>query len=165
VKILDKYFKFAMYVEWAGFLIITALSLYISKVGSFKQPLEDSCINLASDISGAALTCAGFFLTILTLLVSFKNTFREVERIDESQSLFKTFFSIKSLYKETITQMKSCIFNSVMIAGLVFTSRMVLINEFSTYLFPIVSGSFFLLCASNFRCLLILNRVISLDDN
>ena len=86
-------------------------------------PSKDLLISTTSDIANVSFTSAGFVLTFLTLLVSFKSSLNPFKRekgttLEDSYnnvSLFNLFLS-SELYNETIKHLKNGVKELILVA-------------------------------------------------
>lgn len=116
--ILDKYFTKPVFWDFCISIAITLFVFYSITNGWIQLPKVADTYSLTGDLTNIALTLAGFILTILTVLITFKdNSTSRGESND--QTAFGRFFA-SDFYYETIKHLKNCIKEIISIASVGF---------------------------------------------
>jgi len=68
---IDKYFKRPVFWDYFFAIILSTLVTILWKNDALGVPKEEYLYSTVSDLSTISLTMAGFFLTLLTVLISF----------------------------------------------------------------------------------------------
>jgi hypothetical protein len=164
VKVGNAYFKRAFCTDFLFSLFIAILSILLENIGFYKLPKDEFVIDLASEVTSLSLGASSLFLTILTLIIAFKNSIRIKDSIDSQTSLIDVFFSNKFLYGITISNIRSCLGISLISTILGFVFRMVFMHEYSFILFYFSCFASAGVCLSYFRITLILFFILKKDE-
>lgn len=161
--IFDIYFKRPIFWDYllASILLIAAFSLYQKNKISLPE-VQDS-FSLTGDLTNISLTLAGFILTILTVLITFKDNSTN-KKASETDPTFTKFFGTP-FYFETVKHLKNCIKSIILIAALGFFFKLFLLNDFRKYFFFYNIFGLTITILTIWRCLLILNRVLTLQKS
>ncbi len=151
-KIIDFYFRKPILIDFCLSILvgIGMCKLKILAVHSFE---EEKVKDLSSDICGVCLTAAGFILTILTLIVTFKN----------SDYATKSKFYDSPYYFQTTKHLKNGV---KVLIGISFLGYVLLNFYFdnSQYLKYFNTLSIVLVFLTLWRCLLILSKIIRMQS-
>jgi hypothetical protein len=163
MKVIDIYFKSPL--SWdciIGFLLATgAWRLTYDKI--IEVPTNEFILSSISDIANVSFSSTGFILTILTVLITFKAGSSKKNKIENYDSALDFFFQT-SLYGQTTYHLKNCI-KSLVLLGLVgYIFKIIAPKYLIEYLFYFSVFSLFILALTLMRCLLILNRVLALQN-
>jgi len=123
---LDWYFKRALLVDYMLSILVSFVVYCCFVYYKFSLPKTAILLSITSDLSTISLTFAGFILTLLTILVTFK-TGAQIPT-DENQHiipLFDIFFST-NLYYKTVILLKNAIKSLIVIAMLGYLLKLVL---------------------------------------
>ncbi len=121
---------------------------------------QANAANLVSDMSNAGFTSAGFVLTILTILVTFKNANGAGEK-DDSTTIFQLFFST-GLYHQSVSIIKNCVLVVLFISGAGYAARLLIYHD-STLLLSVFACSSTIILLSLWRCTLVLSKILKLQ--
>lgn len=160
---IDYYFRRPIF--WDLFISILATVItYILVLKSIITISEEKYyMQISSDLSTISLTSAGFILTLLTVLITFKSN-SKVSRTNysEANTTFELFFA-SDLYNETIVHLKNCvkILISVAIAG--YLLKMLLKSSCYGNLFFYNIFSLSIIVLTLWRCLLILSNIFKMQ--
>lgn len=159
--ILDIYFRRPILWDYliAIVTIIVLIMLFLN--GHVNLPEVQDSYSLTGDLTNIALTLVGFILTILTVLITFKDT-TDTRELNEDVPIFNKFFST-SYYFETVKHLKNCIKSISIIAAFGFFFKLFLSNEFRVYLFYFNVFGLIIIMATVYRCLLILGKILELQ--
>ncbi len=111
---LDKYFNYAISVDILFSLVLCSICYILISHNIIILPQKDILYSTVSDIANIGFTSAGFVLTFLTLLVSFKSSLKPYKKkstLEETYAEVPIFdlFLNSPLYSETIRQLKNCV--------------------------------------------------------
>lgn len=159
--ILDIYFKkpiFWDYLIAIVFIFVLVLLLLGNKI---ELPEVQDSLSLTSDMTTIALTLVGFILTILTVLITFKDN-SNTKINNEDTPVFSKFFST-DYYYETVRHLKNAIKSITLIAVLGFCFKLFLPKELHIYLFFYNVFGLTIIILTIYRCLLILGKILELQ--
>jgi hypothetical protein len=159
--ILDIYFKrplFWDYLVAIGVVMVLIISFLKGKIAL--PEIQDS-YSLTGDLTNIALTLIGFILTIVTVLITFKDT-SSTKIVVEDEPVFNKFFST-DYYYETVKHLKNCIKSIATIAAFGFFFKLFLSNQCRNYLFFYNVFGLIIIMLTVYRCLLILGKVLELQ--
>ncbi|WP_282178746.1 hypothetical protein [Maribacter stanieri] len=168
---LDRYFNYAILADIIVSSLIAAIFYYLNDACIIKVPSTERLISIISDISNVAFTSAGFVLTFLTLLVSFKisaNPIKKEERISLEEtykkiSIFNLFLS-SPLYSETIRHLKNGVKELLVIAILGYGVKLLAVNISDAIMFYLSVFGIVVISLVLWRSLLVLSGVLSVQD-
>lgn len=126
-------------------------------------PKRDFILSSVSDIANISFSSTGFILTILTVLITFKAGSRNKNKIKNYDSALDYFFHTP-LYAQTTYHLKNCIKSLVMLAVTGYLLKITISDPFTIYLFHFLIFSISVLALTLTRCLLILNKVLELQN-
>ena len=168
---IDKYFRYTILIDILLCVIVIGLCHVLFSLDILTKPEEDSLLSITSDISNVAFTSAGFVLTFLTLLVSFKISIKPIKRIKRTTledtykkaPLFDLFLN-SELYKETIKHLKVGIKELIIIAVTGYSLKLFSsnINQLILFYFNVIGIITTALVL--YRSLLVLSSVLSVQD-
>lgn len=162
---LDRYFRNPLLYDYSLGLLISISILYIYIRGYFKLPKIEYTLSTSSDLSTISLTLAGFILTLLTILITFKAGSKIDKSVNpEKQTIFDLFF-VTNLYFETTKHLKNCIKSLLFISVLGYSLKLLLSESLLKYLFFSNSLGLVILVLTLLRSLLILTRIIDLQKD
>lgn len=161
--ILDRYFKRPIFWDYLISIGTTMILIYCFIKGRLSLPEIQDSYSLTGDLTNIALTLAGFILTILTLLITFKDSSGNKTE-EQSESAFKKFFST-NFYFETVKHLKNCIKSIVVIAALGFLFKLFLLQDYRKYLFFYNVFGLIITILSVNRCLLILSQILKFQKD
>lgn len=161
---LDKYFKHPVVWDYMIAAGIVSIVFKLVILGYLNVPTEDHLYSTVSDMSTVGLTMAGFILTLLTVLISFKSTNKvNADDIGEDDKVFDIFFASK-LYFSTVEILKNAIKSLTIVSLSGYTLKLFLksTNNNILYFFCIAGATIILLTV--WRCILILTRIIKIQE-
>jgi len=163
MKLINIYFKSPL--TW-DCLISVGMAIATYKLTCNKVvevPKHDFILSSVSDIANISFSSTGFILTILTVLITFKASSRKKDKIENYDSALDFFFQTP-LYAQTTSHLKNCI-KSLVVLGLVdYIFKVITPKCFTEYLFCFLIFSLFILALTLMRCLLILSKVLTLQN-
>jgi len=162
---IDLYFRRPVF--WDYFLAFTfsgAITLLWRKK-LIVLPKEEHIYSVVSDLATISLTMAGFVLTLLTVLISFKSTTkRSTESITENDTVFEIFFST-ALYFDTVKHLKNSIISLTLIAVLGYILKLALNSQTFVILFVYDVIGITVVFLTLWRCLFILSKIIKIQQD
>lgn len=126
-------------------------------------PKGDSIIEIITDISNTSFTSTGFILTILTVLITFKASSKRKKKVKDYDSALDLFFQTP-LYGKTTYHLKNCIKSLIFLAMLGYLIKSLIPDDLKNYAFYFVIVGIFILAFTLVRCLLILNKILKLQN-
>lgn len=161
--ILDKYFKRPAFYDYAISIIAIAI-LYIAFYKSvFELPKNERSLSMTSDLANIGLTSAGFILTLLTVLITFKSSSNiNKDNYSEDDSLFDLFFA-SELYFMTVRILKNCIKSLIFISVFGYVLKLGLPKEYLKYVFFYNAFGLIIIALTLYRCLLILTKILKIQ--
>ena len=160
---LDWYFKKTLIVDYTLSILISLVVYYCYIHYKFTLPKVEVLLSITGDLSTISLTFAGFILTLLTILVTFKTGVQAPT--DENQHivpLFDIFFSTP-LYFKTITLLKNAIKSLIFIAMIGYVAKLILRDQNLYFLFFYDIIAVCIITLTLWRNLTILNLILALQ--
>lgn len=160
---MDRYFRRPLLYDYLlCVVIITGLYMLHFK-GIIVLPKTETSVATTTDLATIALTLAGFVLTLLTVLITFKTGARIPNgENNEDLPLFDLFFST-GLYYRTTALLKGCIKSLVLVAMLGFSLKLFLPEPYLQNIFYANVLGLIIIAATLWRSLLILTNIIKLQ--
>ena len=164
-NLLNKYFKSPVIYDFIIALSMTLTVVVLIQFEYYSYPETKLVSKLCSDFSNISLTLSGLVLTIITILISFKES-RSIERKDDQQqkSKFHLFFDSK-LYIETVRHFKNCMKVLVLISIFGYASQLIFAGKNSKYLLFIVVPILVVVSLTIWRSLLVLTKILKIQNN
>lgn len=159
--IFDFYFRKPVLIDYVFSIIIVAVNFFLFVNNKIAISSKNNSYSLTGDLTNVSLTMAGFILTILTVLITFKEN-SPSESKKESNTIFNKFFST-DYYFESIKHLKNCIKSIVFIAALGFFLQIFINEDDHEYFFFYNILGLIVLILSVQRCLLILSKILTLQ--
>ena len=168
---LDYYFRYSVIVDLIMSIIVSVSFLIFVEYDIVNMPNSELLLSTASDIAGISFTSAGFVLTFLTLLISFKSSTKPFKKeqkksLEDSYNNSSTFnlFLSSTLYTETIRHLKTGVKELIILALISYILKLTISQgrlEFLLYynIFGLVIISLVL-----WRSLLVLSGVLKIQD-
>ena len=160
---MNTYFKSPILWDYFLITIINILLCVLVNQNILLIPNDDYNLSMTSDISNIGFTSAGFVLTFLTLLITFKSsTTTNKETGDETDTLFNLFLAT-GLYDETIKHLKNAVKSLIFMAIIGYSFKLLLnpTHQYLTYYFNI--SGVFLTAITLWRCLIILTKILKMQ--
>jgi hypothetical protein len=161
---LDRYFKYPIITDATLGLTLNLVLWYLFKGGKITLPEKSINISISTDVSTIALTLAGFVLTLLTVLITFKSAAKipnEYNAFDTS--VFDRFFS-SSYYGRTIELLKGSIVMLICVSVLGFVLKLTLRDNCINYIFFSNCFGLLIIVTTLWRCLVILTNIVKLQQ-
>lgn len=156
--ILDVYFKRPLIWDYliATCSIVTLVLLANNDRISLPSGLDS--FSLTGDLTNISLTMIGFILTILTVLITFKDNSTK-NTPNEDVPAFNKFFATE-YYFETIKHLKNCIKSISLIAVLGFSFKLFSTDSNRIFLFYYNVFGLIIVMLTIYRCLFILGKIL-----
>jgi len=155
-KVLDLYFRFPVFIDYVLGLSVVGVMNYNIRLGILKIPKDEIILSLASETTTILLTLAGFILTFLTILITFK-TGNLAE--NKNPSLMEKFCN-SSLYKETTKLLKGGIKSLIFTTLVIYVLRFVNMSDIWVLYYWIML-SIIVLLLTILRALFILENILN----
>lgn len=161
---LDQYFKKPIFWDYAIASIVTCVAFILCNYHLFLIPKEEYLISIASDLSTISLTLAGFILTLMTVLISFKASNETKKNNDAADlNLFEMFFNSK-LYFQTVQFLKNGIKSLIFISVLGYVIKL-LFNQGKYHLLYFYNYfGLVIIVLTLWRSLIILTKIIKIQE-
>jgi hypothetical protein len=161
--IIDHYFKKPVIIDYT-IAIVTATVIFLTwNKYNLCLPKFDQSLSVLTDLTTISLTLAGFILTLLTVLITFKSGSKiQKLELDSDEPLFDMFFAT-GLYFETVRHLKNCIKSLIFIGFVGFTLKLGLLTFIQTEIFYFNVFSVIIILLTTWRCLLILGTILNLQ--
>lgn len=160
---LDSYFRRPVLYDYLLAFIACGGLFYFYHSQGFVLPNEAHAFDTATGISTIALTLAGFVLTLLTVLITFKTGAKIPNRTSyEGIPLFDLFFSTK-LYFQTTNLLKGCVKSLIFVAVLGFSLKILLSDCYIKYISFFNILGLIIIVMTLWRSLLLLTKIINLQ--
>jgi hypothetical protein len=163
MKPINIYFKSPL--TWDCLISVSIATATFKLISNkvIEVPKHDFILSSVSDIANISFSSTGFILTILTVLITFKASSRRKDKIENYDSALDFFFQTP-LYAQTTYHLKNCI-KSLVVLGLIdYIFKITIPKGLNEYLFCFLIFSLFILALTLMRCLLILSKVLTLQN-
>lgn len=161
---LDRYFRNPLIWDYVVSTLFVVVALYLVHIRFLEIPSEEHLYSTVSDMSTIALTMAGFILTLLTVLISFKSTNKIAkDQVKEDDKVFDLFF-VSKLYFQTVEILKNGIKSLTIIAITGYALKLALnkMNYPVLYFFCVFAIVVILLTL--WRSVLILANIVKMQE-
>lgn len=164
MKILDKYFNNPVLIDTIIAAIITFCILISVQQDILNIPKAERSISMISDLSNIGFTSAGFILTLLTVLITFKSGSSITKNnYNDKNSIFELFFA-SNLYFVTVKILKNAIKSLIVISVLGYALKIGLSKELLKYTFYFNVIGLTIISLTLYRCLLILSQIMKMQE-
>jgi len=163
MSILDYYFRRQILYDYIAGGVMAAYLVWANYKGIVIPPSSDLLYSMVSDLATVSLTLAGFLLTLVTVLISFKSA-NKVDREDvkETDTVFDIFFA-SALYFETIRHLKSGIKSLVFVAVLGYSLKLCITKPNSGYLLSFNVAGLAIVVFTLARGITILSQIVNMQ--
>lgn len=163
---LDRYFKRPLFWDYILASVLSGVMIVLFRKNYISLPKDEFALSITSDLATIALTLAGFILTLLTILITFKSGSKisKTNYDDENETVFDLFFA-SELYFETIKHLKGCVKSLVFVAVFGFSLKLGLTQTYYKYLFFFNVFGLAIIVVTLWRSLLILGKIIKMQKN
>lgn len=160
---IDAYFRKPLFWDYLMVAIAIIPIGVLFHFGKIEIPHKDAVMSISSDVSGISFMSAGFIMTLVTILITFKSgTNISKKNYDSSNTLFELFFA-SDLYFETIKHFKNGIKSLITISVIGYIFRLFMFCNKDLLLFLYCVAGIIIITATLWRCILILTKVLDLQ--
>lgn len=160
---VDRYFKRPLIWDYSFAIVLSVGVMILYNKKLIVLPKEEYIISIASDLSNVSLTLAGFILTLLTVLITFKSGSKVTkDSNNENDSLFELFFAT-DLYFQTVKHLKNCTKSLIVVTIIGYTFKLSLNQNCYYYIYFSNIFGLVIIILTLWRSLLILTRIINLQ--
>lgn len=161
---LDTYFKNPLLWDYILSTLFTLIAWYFVSIQIVTIPKEEHLYSIVSDMSTISLTMAGFILTLLTVLISFKSANKiDKQQVKDDDKVFDLFFASK-LYFQTITILKNAIKSLTLIAILGYILKLTLNKNNYSILYFFCVFAIIIILLTLWRSILILTNIVRMQE-
>ncbi|RZJ76758.1 MAG: hypothetical protein EOO45_01210 [Flavobacterium sp.] len=154
-RLLDIYFRFPILFDYLlGIGLVGVVHYYVKKC-ILTVPKEETVLDYGSETTTVLLTLAGFILTFLTVLITFKTGKTEGTK---PLTLMEKFCN-SSLYSDTTKLLKNGVQSLIFVTLIIYVLRFVNIFEISVLYYWIIL-SIIVLLLTILRSLFILDNIL-----
>ena len=125
-------------------------------------PTKEESYEFTGEVTTIALTMVGFILTILTLLITFKDNNNTAQATEKSS--FRTFFDTP-YYSQTVKHLQNCIKSIITVAGIGFIIKLFSSEIYRIYFYFYNIFAIVIIVLSVGRCLLMLSQILDLQNS
>ncbi|WP_179415365.1 hypothetical protein HDF19_09910 [Mucilaginibacter sp. E4BP6] len=160
---IDLYFRKPLLWDYLLATLLCIIIFVINNIGWIFIPVNQNIWSMASDLSTTSLTLAGFIITLLTILITFKSGYRIKKGSKvEDETVFELFFTT-NLYFETVKHLKNCIKSLVFISVLGYSLKLFLNDCAHKYIYFFNIFGLIVVILTLLRSLMILTKIIDLQ--
>ena len=165
MNMLDRYFRYPVLWDYVFGSIASIISYCLVWKRMLTLPTSERLYSTVSDLATTSLTLAGFVLTLLTVLISFKSSSKMIiEDVKSTDTLFDVFFS-SALYFRTVFHLKNAIKSFTLISLIGYVLKLLMTDSLRKYLFFFSFFAVIVILFTLWRCIVILNKIVKLQQN
>jgi RsiW-degrading membrane proteinase PrsW (M82 family) len=162
-RILDNYFKKPVFWDVIIAILLTVSIILFFDMLKISIPSSEVLYDLSKDISTIGFTSAGFVLTFLTIIITFRSNSEVTEKeIKESNKIFDLFFH-STLYFETVRHFKNCVKILVIVSMSGFILKLFNSMNIEFILFVYLIFGLIIIVSTLWRCVLIIGKILALQ--
>jgi hypothetical protein len=161
---MDQYFKRPLLWDLMITGVLIGLAFVMIKRQLIVVPSQTELLNFNTNLFGAAFSSAGFILTILTILITFKNSHPKAKGGTQDAPVFELFFST-GLYHRTVSLLRNCIWELFAVCAITALTRLGVCVFLPVNIYMVNLASTLLILLSLVRCLIILSKVMALQKD
>lgn len=159
MKIIDYYFRVPILLDYViGFIVLGFLFLILPVL-----PGNEKIVKIISDITNSSFTVSGFVLTILTIIITLKGRSSKKENIKEYDSAMELFLHTP-LFQKTVGYLKNCLKSLLLISVMGYIIKILDGLVESQVIFGFAIIFLVVLSMTLFRCMLILGKILRLQN-
>lgn len=158
--IFDRYFRNPLIWDYTICTLFCGLAIYFYITDKLKLPNKDYSISITTDTTNVSLTIAGFILTLLTVLITFKSN-SKIRRLEvgSEEPMFDLFFA-SGFYYESVKHLKNGIKSLLFIAVLGYSFKLFVPDQYKIYSFFFNIIGLGIIILTIWRCVLILSKIL-----
>ena len=161
---IDFYFRRPLFWDFIFATFFSGLVTYIFCHNKLSIPDANKLNAIVSDLSTISLTLAGFVLTLLTVLISYKSSFEDAKGITGPKNTFQYFFAT-SFYFQTVRHLREAILSLTVIALIGYILKLTIPEAKNFVLFSFDLFGVIVVFFTLWRCLKILSQIIKLQKD
>lgn len=162
---IDSYFKHPLLYDYIIAFVICGSLFHLYLTHNINLPKTENSLSTTTDLSTIALTIAGFILTLLTVIITFKTAAKIPNNSNNDDiPLFDLFFATK-LYFQTVDLLKNCIKSLIFVSVIGFSLKLLLNECYLKFLFFSNVLGLVIIVATLWRSLLILTKIVDLQKD
>lgn len=160
---LNVYFRRPILGDIFIAVFFTAVVTYMYRRLGITLPKSEMVLSTISDLSTVSLTLAGFILTLLTVLISFKSSSKPRDEIKLlKDSIYEIFFA-SNLYFETVKHLKNAVLSLTILAIFGYSLKLLIGAQFISIIMIYIVFSLVIVFLTLWRCLFILSKIIEIQ--
>lgn len=161
---LRRYFRHPIKWDYSLVVIILVIAFYVVRRFDINISPSDRLVSTVSDLATTSLTLAGFVLTLLTVIISFKSSSKvTIENAGENDSTIDLFLA-SSLYFTTVMHLKNAIKSLTATALMGYFLKLVLPAEKIDFLYYYCIAAIIILLLTLYRCVFILSKIVKMQE-
>lgn len=162
--ILDKYFKNPIFWDYFLASLVSGVLIYLYRKGLVCLPIIDRSVSTTSDLANVGLTLAGFILTLITVLITFKSSSKITKNnYSDTDKVFDLFFA-SDLYFTTIRILKNCIKSLIFVSVCGYCLKLGMSQENIGLIFFYNVFAIIIVGLTVWRCLIVLTKILQLQE-
>lgn len=161
---MDHYFKKPVLWDLVISACVAGLVYFVIQRQLLALPLQSELVDFNANLLGAAFSSAGFILTILTILITFKTSHPKAGADTQNSSVFDLFFST-GLYQRTVSLLRNCIWELFVVCAVIAFIRLGSSMFLPVFIYLMNLACTLLVLLSLVRCLIILSKVMALQKD
>ncbi len=162
--ILDKYFKNPIFWDYLLASFATGILFYLYYKNLICLPVLDRSVSTASDLANVGLTLAGFILTLITVMITFKSSSKITKsNYSDDDKVFDLFFA-SDLYFTTIRILKNCIKSLIFISVCGYSLKLGMPQGNIGLIFFYNVFAIIIIGLTVWRCLIVLTKILQLQE-
>ncbi len=161
---IDLYYRRPVFWDYVISCLICVGLAILWKKGFITIPQKENLYSLISDLATIALTLAGFILTFLTVLISFKSSDKQKDLNSQENSAFEVFFS-SEFYFVTVRHLNNAIKSLTLLSVAGYLLKLFVEQVLPGVLFFYDVFGIIVIFFTVWRCLAILSRIIKIQQD
>ena len=163
MKILNYYFRAPVLIDYLLALGLCFGAYKLCKNHIITLPAAEQIYSMSSDLTTIGLTLAGFILTFLTVLITFKADNRVTpDNYNSDSPAFELFFG-SHLYFQTIEHLKNATKSLIFLTVLGYSLKLLIAQSSISYLYYYNIMGPAVIALTLWRSLLILTKILKLQ--
>ena len=161
---LHKYFEKPVFWDYFLALLLVIIALLLDYFNFFSIPNPNTIQEIVSDLSTVSFTSAGFILTFITLLITFKGNSRITkDDVGSRTTIFDAFFT-SELYDKTINKLKDAVKSLILVALMGYVVKLILVTYYTETNFLYCIYALVIIVLTLWRTLVILTNILNMQN-